>query len=337
MKIIRSTCAVGCVAVTIAVGLCACGRHQKQTATPTPASAAAPSAPGLPSPSSTAVTVDGFAITWGQVVAEMQRLQPASQTPISAQQAADGLVVRHLLSQAADKTALVVTPQEINTAVENVRRQIPTNTTLEAVLRSRNVTEKDFRDSIVATLKVNRLLEQQTQKVTPATDVEIKQFLKDNPTLLNVPETVTVRTILVAVQPTDDAATRKTKKTRAEMIRKQLLNGADFAKLAAGMSDDPSKANGGQLPPLRRGRVPDKTFENAAFTQKVGEIGAVLDTQYGYALVQVQRHVPASTLKLDDVKERVRSLVTEQKRQRMLQDYLNGLRAKANIIYASAK
>lgn len=325
-----------CLSLCLGLALSGCGKKKDAEPAPLP-KLASQQAPAMPNPSSTAVTVDGFVITWGHIIAEMQRLQQGSAQSVTAQQAADGLVVRRLLSLAAEQSKIVVPAQDIATAINNVRQQVPTNTTLEAVLRSNNVSEAEFRTSVITTLKVNRLLQQEVQKVAPATDADIKQFVKDNPSLLTVPENVTARTILVATLPSDDAAARKAKKTKAEGIRKQLLNGADFGKLAATMSDDPTRTRGGQLPALRRGQVTDKVFENAAFIQKEGEIGPIVETQYGFVILQVQKHVKAGTIKLDEVKERVRSLVTDNKRQRVVQDFIGGLRAKAKIVYSNAK
>jgi len=336
MPTLRSLCTVTGCALVLALGLSACGK--KKTETP-------PSQPGMagqslaarPDPKATAITVDGFVITWGNIYAEMQRLQQAGSGPVTAQQAADGLVVRHLLSVAADQAKILVPAQDIATAINNVRKQVPTNTTLETVLRSNNVSEDEFRTSIVTTLKVNRLVQQQLQKVSVVTDADLKQFVKENPTLLSVPENVVARTILVATVPSDDAAARKAKKTKAEGLRKQLLAGADFGKLAATMSDDPTRTRGGQLPALRRGQVTDTMFEKAVFAQKEGEIGPVTETQYGYVILQVQKHTFPSTLKLEDVKERVRALVLDNKRQHAMQDYIVSLRAKAKIVFANTK
>lgn len=332
MNILRSPGFVACVALCLALGVTACGKKKtEQPASPPPV--ASPATQPMPNPNATAVTVDGYTITWGNIFSEIQRLQQASGQPVTAQQAADGLVVRRLLSLAADQALIVVPAQDIATAIKNVRQQVPTNTTLEAVLRSNNVSEAEFRTSVITTLKVNRLLQQIVQKVPAVTDADLKQFVKENPNLLNVPENVTARTILVAVVPSDDAAARKAKKAKAEGLRKQLLANADFGKLAATMSDDPTRGRGGQLPPLRRGQVTDKVFENAVFSQKEGEIGPVIETQYGYVILQVQKHVKAATIKLDEVKERVRALVNDTKQQRAVQDYLTGLRAKAKIVY----
>ena len=336
MKILRTSYPIAFVALALALGLSACGKKKtEETAplTPLPGSTAQ-AAPVRPDPKATAITVDGFEITWGNIFAEMQRQQQAGTQPVNAQQAAEGLVVRHLLGLAADQAKINIPAQDINTAISNVRTQVPTNTTLETVLRNNNISDAEFRTSVVTTLKVNRLMQQVVEKVPAATDAELKQFATDNPTLLNIPENVIARTILVATVPSDDAAARKTKKAKADAIRKQLLAGADFAKIAATQSDDPTHTRGGQLPALRRGQVTDSVFENAAFSQKEGDIGSVIETQYGYVILQVQKHTLANTLKLDDpkVKERVRTLVTENKRQRAIQEYIASLRAKAKIV-----
>ena len=326
--------------LVLAVGLSGCGK-KKTVALPIAPSNALPTSPPMPNinPAAMAVSVNDHVITWGEVLGEMQRLHAAGVKATTVQQAADSLIMRYLLSQTADKSNLPIPPQEITAAMDNMRRQVPTNTTLEAVLRSNGLTEVTFRASLLNTLKVNHLLQQQTQKVTKATDGEINQFVKDNPNLLQVPETASMRIILVATQPADNAASRTTKKSRAEGIRKQLLAGADFAKLAATMSDDPSKTRGGQLPPLQRGVILDAKFETAAFGQKIGEISPVLETRFGFVVLQVQARTPAQTLKLDDlkVKDRVRELTTDRKRRQVLQAYANELRSKAKIVYAKTQ
>lgn len=332
MRFFRSFYISAGLALVLVVGLSACGK-KKTPPSPAPAAVSQPAGPTI-DPKAMAVSVDGHVITWGDILGEMQRLQSSTAGQITAQQVANDLIVRQLLRQAADKSAITVTAQETAEAIAQVRRQVPTNTTLEATLSRNGIKEATFRADLVSTIKVNHLLKQLTQKVSRATDVEINQFVKENPTLLQVPESVNARAILIAVKSTDDAATRKTKKSRAESLRKQVLGGIDFAKLAATASDDPSRTRGGALPVIQRGMMPDKVFETAAFNQKVGELGPVLDTRYGYVILQVQKRTPAKVLKLDEVKEKVRVIVTERKYQRVVQDYLNNLRAKAKIVYA---
>lgn len=100
------------------------------------------------------------------------------------------------------------------------------------------------------------------------------------------PQRAHVRHILVAVAETDSPEVKKTKLVKAEDIRRQLLNGADFFETARKFSDCPSKAQGGDLGVFTKG-VMVKPFEDAAFTQNAGEIGPVVETVYGYHIIQV--------------------------------------------------
>ncbi|MFC1462466.1 peptidylprolyl isomerase [Verrucomicrobiota bacterium] len=81
-------------------------------------------------------------------------------------------------------------------------------------------------------------------------------------------------------------ARKARRREEAEEIRRELLNGANFAEMAKKRSDCPSKRKGGDLGTFRMGMmVPD--FEAAAFNQKENEIGPVVETKFGYHIIQV--------------------------------------------------
>jgi len=82
------------------------------------------------------------------------------------------------------------------------------------------------------------------------------------------------------------------KKAKIEDLKKQLNDGADFAELAKDNSDCPSGQNGGDLGSFTRGKmVPE--FEEVAFSQKIGEVSDVIETQFGYHLIKVTDKTPA--------------------------------------------
>ena len=76
-------------------------------------------------------------------------------------------------------------------------------------------------------------------------------------------------------------------------VRQRLLNGEDFAKVAAEVSTDTdTKSSGGDL-----GWFPQNTQDPqleavaaAAFSMKVGEISQPTKTQNGYEIIQVLAH-----------------------------------------------
>lgn len=89
--------------------------------------------------------------------------------------------------------------------------------------------------------------------------------------------------------PRDDAATL----ALANELRQRLLDGEDFATLAAEYSDDPgSAANGGDLGWFGKGQMV-APFEEAAFSLPVGEISEPIKTDFGYHIIEVLERDPA--------------------------------------------
>jgi parvulin-like peptidyl-prolyl isomerase len=109
-----------------------------------------------------------------------------------------------------------------------------------------------------------------------------------------VPEEARSRHILVQVAQGADAKTDAVAKAKADALLKQIQGGADFASLAAKNSDDPgSKDSGGELGFVQRGTmVPE--FDDAVFTQPIGEI-TIVKSKFGYHILQVEERTAAHT------------------------------------------
>ena len=74
-------------------------------------------------------------------------------------------------------------------------------------------------------------------------------------------------------------------KDQIEAIQAQLQQGGDFAELARQHSDCPSGKAGGDLGPFGRGQMVG-AFEDAAFGLDVGATSGVVETPFGYHLIQ---------------------------------------------------
>jgi len=84
---------------------------------------------------------------------------------------------------------------------------------------------------------------------------------------------------LTATRSKDDALAEITS------LKEQLDGGADFADLASQHSDCPSGAQGGSLGVFGRGMMVGE-FEDAAFALEVGGTSGVVETPFGYHLIQ---------------------------------------------------
>ncbi len=161
--------------------------------------------------------------------------------------------------------------------------------------------------------------------ITPA---EIQQYYNQHQDEYRIPETVTVRHILIKT-PTPDANGKVDQKgvdaarAKAEDILKQLKAGANFGDLAKKYSEDPGSAkDGGLLPPLTRGRtVPE--FEQAAFNTPVGQTTGIIRTSYGFHIIHVEAKQQARLKPLDEVKSEIEPLLQKQKAASEAQNLAN--------------
>jgi parvulin-like peptidyl-prolyl isomerase len=110
--------------------------------------------------------------------------------------------------------------------------------------------------------------------------------------------------------------------TLAESLRQDLLNGADFAETAKEYSKDTGSAvDGGSLGWFGRNEMVSE-FEQAAFSQEIGEIGPIVQTDFGFHIIQViaRQELPVSASQ------------AEQNRQVAFTQWLETVRITADII-----
>ena len=121
-------------------------------------------------------------------------------------------------------------------------------------------------------------------KVTPA---EVKEFFnKQNKSdIPQVPSKVEITQIIIKPEISNE----QKDKLRAKLndFRARVYKGEDFKMLATLYSDDPGSASkGGELGFVNRGDlVPE--FERAAFRLKEGEISEVVESQFGFHIIQL--------------------------------------------------
>jgi peptidyl-prolyl cis-trans isomerase D len=157
---------------------------------------------------------------------------------------------------------------------------------------------------------------------------EIQQFFKAHQAEYTVPEQARSRHILIKVAAGADAKTDAAAKAKAEGLLKQIQGGANFADLAKKNSDDPgSKDKGGELDFARRGMmVPE--FDNALFSQKIGET-KIVKSQFGYHIVQVEERQTAHSESLSEVLPTIQATLIHQKAAVAEENFARALTSEA--------
>jgi len=234
--------------------------------------------------------------------------------------------VKTLLLAQADKQGITVAEEDEQQALAKIAERLPEGMTPEQIMQNSPIGEERMRAEVRAGIRINKLLGSLAAGVEEVTDEEIHRFSEENKEQLQLPENVQARHILIAFTPEDDDAAKAEKKKKAEELRQQLVNGAAFEEVAAQHSDCPSKERGGDLGTFGMGQMV-KPFEDAAFSQEVDELGPIVETRFGYHIIQVREHSEPGPFP----RERVAQIVLNRKQQQAMAAFVEQLKGNAKI------
>jgi len=310
--------------------------------TQAPMTAKAPALPVL-APATVLVDVDGNKLTVKEADEQIKPMLGANADkmgddmiarlmPRLRQQAVERFVVRTLLTAEADRKGIKAEAADLDDAIATIKTRLPPGMTLNDALKKEGLTEPELRTNLVTEVRFKKLIESEVPTNRAPSDAEVSRYYEENKSRFVAPESVEARHILVKVPEEATAEVKTQKKAKAEDLRKQLVDGADFDKLARENSDCPSKTSGGNLGSFGRGQMV-KPFEDAAFSQPVKQIGPVVETVFGYHIIEVLDRTAAKTNSLDEVKARLSETLKQRTQMETVNKYLVALRAKSKIAY----
>jgi peptidyl-prolyl cis-trans isomerase C len=239
----------------------------------------------------------------------------------------DDFVVRTLLVTEVNQKKIAVTEKEIQNELARIKANLPPGKEVNDFLKENRISREDLALGI----KIRKLVEKEAGKSIKPTEKEINQFYAENKDKFIQEESVHVRHILTTIDPKDDEKTKAEKKAKMETLRKQIIEGADFAEIAKKHSDCPSKEGGGDLGDIKKGQTV-KPFEDAAFSQEVNAIGPVITTEYGYHIIQVLGKNPSKVTKLDEVRDKIAMHLEQNKHRDAFGKLMDRLQKNAVIL-----
>src|SRR5204863_5911920 len=132
---------------------------------------------------------------------------------------------------------------------------------------------------------------------------DLKTYYEQNKTKYAQPEQRHASHILIAVAKNAPQADKDKAKAKAQELLAQVRkNPASFADIAKKNSQDPgSAANGGDLDWQTRGAFV-KPVEDAIFSMKKGDVGDVVESDFGFHIVKLNDVREAKTKTYDEVK-----------------------------------
>lgn len=146
---------------------------------------------------------------------------------------------------------------------------------------------------------------------TPEED--LRRYYEENASRYTTAEERRASHILIAADKSAPAAEREKARERAEELLKQARAKPDaFAELARKNSQDPGSAErGGDLDFFARGAMV-KPFEDAVFAMKPGEISNVVESDFGYHVIQLTAVRGGTKTPFEQVRPEIEAEVRKQ-------------------------
>jgi peptidyl-prolyl cis-trans isomerase C len=246
-------------------------------------------------------------------------------------EAMDRMIEQELVRQAAERAGIGPDAPAVDARIAELREKFDTDLSYDLRLESEGFTPKSYRAHVAGLLAGAQYVEGIRAAVPLVTDAELEQYYRDNERRLTYPEEVRVRHILLTWKRLGSGDDKAAIRGQMTEILAQARGGADFAALARERSEDRDSApQGGDIGFFHRGqRVP--AFEDVAFALGPGEVSDMVETPFGVHILQLVDRRPEELLPLDEIREKLRDHVLEQRRAAAVKEEIARLRAAAKI------
>jgi len=163
---------------------------------------------------------------------------------------------------------------------------------------------------------------------------DIKTYYEQNLQRLSVQEQRRASHILINAAKDAPAAEREKARTKADgLLADVRKDPKSFAQLARKNSDDPGSAsNGGDLDFFAKGAMV-KSFEDAVFALKKGEISAVVESEFGFHIILLTDIKAPATPSLEAMRPKLEADLREQQAKRQFAELAETF---SNSVYEQA-
>src|SRR5262245_1036190 len=246
-----------------------------------------------------------------------------------------------LLVQRGRENGYVLGDQQFAQIVDNIKKSnnLEDEARFKEALRQEGLTMDDLRRNLEKQMLVSQVQRVEIMDKISISEEEARAYYADHKQEFTSPTQITLREILLEVPSTDkgvNVAQDDAVRASAEELRKRVLAGEPFPRLAGEYSVASSKANGGLIGPLNSEELAPSLREMLERMQ-VGDVTSVLRTQRGYQILKLETRSESKVRSFDEARSDIGNKIGESKLREEREKYLDRLRAQATIRFHNAE
>ncbi len=242
------------------------------------------------------------------------------------------LIQEKLLEERAKELSVQATDEEVESAVERVKRQynLATDAEFEAALKSSNLTRDDLKRQMRNTITLQKVVGRDISSKLDLTDDALRlEYERRKDQLYKVPEQAQVAEIVIRFDA-NDAAARAAAATRMEQARAKITAGTPFADVAKEYSEGNARQRGGALGTVSKGELVT-ALDEAVFSDPPQELTPPVLLSSSIHIFHVTDRKPAGYKPFAEVKEDLRARIADDVYDKKYAEYIAKLRRDAFI------
>jgi peptidyl-prolyl cis-trans isomerase D len=169
------------------------------------------------------------------------------------------------------------------------------------------------------------------KKNIAVTEADLKSYYEQNSARFGTPEERRASHILITAPTSASKSEREAARAKAEQLLAQVKKAPEtFADVARKNSQDPGSAEkGGDLDFVTRGAMV-KPFEDAMFALKKGEISNVVESEFGYHIIQLKDIKPGVLQPFEQARATIEN---EVRGQQATQEFAKAAETFTDLVY----
>lgn len=244
----------------------------------------------------------------------------------------DALIDSKLMQEQAVELKLTVTPEEVDRAMEEVKRQnkLDDATFVEA-LKSQGFTMEAYRKGLRKQIIELKVISTAVRSRVTVGDDEVMAAYKQSERAMSSERQAHLRQILVAVSDKAPPEEIERRRVVAAKVVELARSGSSFAELAKQYSDDDAtKGGGGDLGFLAKGTLND-TLDDAVAQMEPGDLRGPIRVERGWLILQLVERKAADMKPFEEVRDQLKKQIYDQQVEKSEQAWLKELRKRAHI------
>lgn len=238
--------------------------------------------------------------------------------------AKERMIDQTLMAQESKRRNYLVDPAELAQGMKQWLKQNGGKKTFQKNKHPLIKDQEDLKKEITSQIQFNRLLEEESA-CSPVPEKDALEYYESRPDLFRTEETLTASHLLKKAS-TEEEFVEKEQAVLA--LRKKIEQGMDFVEAVREESDD--AVNDGHLGTFGKGRmVPE--FETVAFSLAEGELSQPVRTQFGWHLILLRERTQPKITPFDEIREKIVEYLTERRKDKVFEEFLDRLKSEATI------